>query len=386
MKIAFLTTDNRENFRRYDLTKPYFGAAPEALLQGLAKLPELEVHVVSCTQRPMQSPKNLADNIWFHSLPVRKIGWLRTAYQGCIRATRSLLRKLQPDVVHGQGTERDCAVSAVLSGFPSVITIHGNMKALEKLHQARIGSYLWLAARLENFTLRRTRGIICISDYVRNLVGKYAVPTWVVPNAIQEMFFDLQKERTSAPEKPLLINVGVISERKRQQQILTILESLRGKGLDFDVLFVGSSSKSSLYARKFDEMLAAAQRKGWGFEHIQWLDDASFCRLFDRASAMIHFSSEESFGLTFAEAIARGLYLFASDVGAARDIAAGIEHAQIFSANDWIGLEHGVREWLVSGKWKQSRSEKPPAEFTEKYHPASVAQRHVEIYQEVLQK
>jgi glycosyltransferase involved in cell wall biosynthesis len=356
------------------------------LLQGFAGLAELEIYVISCTQRPMQSPEKLADNIWFHSLHVPKIGWLRTAYQGCARATRSLLRKLQPDIVHGQGTERDCAISAVLSGFPSVITIHGNMNALEKLHRARFGSYLWLAARLENFTLSRARGIICISDYVKNLVGKYGALTWIVPNAIQRMFFEFPKGEKSAPEKPLLINVGVISERKRQQQILTVLESLREKGLDFDALFVGRSSRSSPYAKRFDEMIATAQEKQRGFEHIQSLDDTSFCQLFDRASAMIHFSSEESFGLTFAEAIARGLYLFASDVGAARDIAAGIERAQIFSANDWSALEHGVREWLSSGKWKQPRPEKPPAEFTEKYHPASVAQRHVEIYEEVLWK
>jgi len=386
LKIALLVTDNRENHRRYDLATPCFGTAPKALLEGFADLSELEIHVISCTQRWIQSPEKLADNIWFHSLHVPKIGWLRTGYQGCIRATRRLLRQLQPDLVHGQGTERDCAISAVLSGFPNVITIHGNMNALEKLHGTRIGSYLWLAARLENFTLRRTRGIICISDYVKKLVGKYNVPTWVVPNAIQRMFFDSPHGKTAPPERPLLINVGVISERKRQQQLLIILESLRHKGLDFDALFVGRSSKSSPYAKRFDEMLAVAQKKRGGFEHIQWLDDASFCRLFDRASAMIHFSSEESFGMTFAEAIARGLYLFASDVGGSREIAAGVERAQIFRADDWIGLERGVREWLASGRWKQQRPGDAPEAFTKKYHPVSVAQHHAEIYHELLRE
>ena len=56
MRIALLTTDNREHHRKYQLTQPYFGPAVEALLQGLAELPELEVHVVSCTQRPMHAP------------------------------------------------------------------------------------------------------------------------------------------------------------------------------------------------------------------------------------------------------------------------------------------------------------------------------------------
>lgn len=81
MKIALLTTDNRELDRAYAETAPRFGAAPEALLQGLATVPELEAHVISCTQQTMQSPEKLADNIWFHSLHVPKVGWMRTLYR-----------------------------------------------------------------------------------------------------------------------------------------------------------------------------------------------------------------------------------------------------------------------------------------------------------------
>ena len=72
----------------------------------------------------------------------------------------------------------------------SIVTIHGNMNAIAQLHRSRIGSFQWLAARLEDFTLPRTDGIICISDYVKNLVGRYKVKTWLLPNAIQGMFFD----------------------------------------------------------------------------------------------------------------------------------------------------------------------------------------------------
>jgi len=56
MKIALRATDNRENFHEYEKERPLFGTAPEALLQGFAKLSGAEVHVVSCTQRPMESP------------------------------------------------------------------------------------------------------------------------------------------------------------------------------------------------------------------------------------------------------------------------------------------------------------------------------------------
>ena len=237
-----------------------------------------------------------------------------------------------------------------------------------------------------DFALRRTQGIVCISDYVNALVTKYGIPAWVVSDALQKMFFDFPRDNGSTSEKPLMINVGVISERKRQHQLLQTLESLRSEGLDFDVMFVGRLDRKSPYGRTFDEMLASVRAKHVGFEHVEFLDDTSFCRLFDRASAMIHFSSEESFGLTFAESIARGLYLFASDVGAVRDIITGVKRAQVFGVDDWEGMKRAVREWIVSNQWRQPRPEKPPSEFIQKYHPVSVAQRHIEIYQEILRR
>src|SRR4051812_34158747 len=115
MKVAIFTTDNRENFRNYSGPAPYFCTAPEALLQGFAALPELEGHVISFAPKPKKSPAKLAENIWFHGLDGPKPRWLRPSYQGCIRAVRRKLKVIKPDIVPGEGTERDCAVSAVFS-------------------------------------------------------------------------------------------------------------------------------------------------------------------------------------------------------------------------------------------------------------------------------
>ena len=190
MRVAILTTDNREPFKQYEKSEPWFGTAPEALIQGFGSLPDaVEIHVVSCIQQPVSAPAKLANNIWFHSLHVPKIGWLRTGYQGCIRAVRKKLRELEPDLVHAQGTERECAISAVLSGFPNVLTIHGNMRAVARAVGARPGSFFWLTAKLETFTLRRTGGVFCNSAYTEKLVAAPAVPTWRVPNALRSDFF-----------------------------------------------------------------------------------------------------------------------------------------------------------------------------------------------------
>src|ERR1035441_7500483 len=170
MRIAVITTDNRDERKTYDAVAPLFGPAPEALLQGLALLPEVEVHVIVCARAPMQCPEKLAPNMFFHCLLVPKIGWMRTLFQGCIRAVRRKLKELQPEIVHGQGTEGHYALSAVFSGFPNVITIHGNMRSLSELLKQRPFSYNWLAGRLEDFTLKRTAGVFCNSAYTEQLV------------------------------------------------------------------------------------------------------------------------------------------------------------------------------------------------------------------------
>ena len=98
MKIALLTTDNREPYKDYSSTVPRFGTAPAALLQGFERMPGIEVHVVSCLQEPVKSPEKIGSNIYYHGLHVPKLGWMRTLYQGCVRATRNKLQEIQPDI------------------------------------------------------------------------------------------------------------------------------------------------------------------------------------------------------------------------------------------------------------------------------------------------
>jgi glycosyltransferase involved in cell wall biosynthesis len=380
MKIALLTTDNREHDRDYAAPEPRFGAAPAALLQGFAQLPDMEVHVVSCVQQPVNSPEKIAPNIFYHGLHVPKSGWMRTLYQGCIRATRKKLREIRPDIVHGQGTERDCAVRAVLSGFPNVLTIHGNMAELARLFRARIGSFHWLAARLENFALRRTVGVFCNSAYTENLVRPRARKTWRVPNALRREFFETPPEAQN-DSRCVLLNVGVVSQRKRQLELLEVARNLHRQGLKFEFHFIGLADPSEPYAAEFLEKikpLAAAGCARWTGE----LPVDQIIRQFDSAGAMVHFPSEEAFGLVAAEAMARGLKFFGACTGGIADIAGDIPEAGLFDGGDWPGLTAALGGWIKNGG---ARSAGAAALMRERYHPDVIARRHLEIYQEVLE-
>lgn len=379
MKLALLSTDNREPHRHYEVDRPIIPTPQEALLQGLANRKDIEIHFISCLQRSVTSPERLADNVFFHSLHVPKFGWLRTGYQGCIRAVRKKLKEIQPDIVHGQGTERDCAISAVLSGFPNVLTIHGNMQAIADIYGARCGSFYWLAGKLETFALRRTGGVFCNSAYTESCVAPRAKKTWGVPNALRLDFLNQTQVRPAAGP-PILLNIGSTLAYKQQLEILNVAGGLWRQGLKFELHFVGDRALHTEYGTAFAQQLAVAERAGYA-RHLGKLDTAQLITALDAASALIHFPTEEAFGLVVAEALARNLKLFGAATGGVVDIASGVDGAELFPAGDFSGLENAVARWLNNGC-------PPPLAaaqiMRERYHPEVIARRHLEIYREVL--
>jgi len=381
IRVALLSSDSREVTREYSSPMPAFGTAPEALIEGFSLLPdEVEVHVVSCLQKkPAPSPSKLGPNIYYHSLHVPNIGWLKTGYQGCIRATRHRLHSIKPDLVHGQGTERDCAMCAAFSGFPNVLTIHGVMRAIFQVTRSRSFSYYWFARHLESIALRRTQGVIAISPYVDALVSPLCRQTWFIPNALKLFFFEPVTKQPRRPGPTRLVNVGVISRRKRQVELLEHLLALR-REVPFEFTFIGKTTLGNSYAKRFQELIQAADTTYGGFKHREYLPDEAFRDLYDDADAMIHFSTEESFGLTFAEALARNLTLFASDVGAIRQIAEGVPLCRVFDVDDFRGLIASLGNWIKNRSNTDLRDKSPNAVIASRYHPRVIAKHHLEVY------
>jgi glycosyltransferase involved in cell wall biosynthesis len=379
IKLALLTTDNREQRKRYDLEEPFFDAAQTALMEGFRGLSEkIVVHVISCSKRAMNGPSKLADNVYFHQLVVPHPGWGRSAFAGCALAVRRLLKEIKPDIVHGQGTERDCAISAVYSGFPNVITIHGNMQRIHRMNLLGSRSYYWLASKLETHALRRTAGVFCNSNHTRHLVEGRTRKTWLVPNPLRQSFLDSGASQNRRNQIPVFLVIGVVTRLKRPLEILQSLQRLFDAGKRFQVRFVGALSTDRSYSNQFMEHVERAKEQGFA-EFSGTLDEAALRRAMDEADALIHFPQEEAFGLVVAEALARDLKVFAARIGGIPDILEGTDGSEMFE--DFSMLEQGIARWIDKGCPRPSGN---PALMRERYAPEVIARRHLGIYREVL--
>jgi glycosyltransferase involved in cell wall biosynthesis len=377
MRIALITTDNREPLREYDKAIPWFGTAPEALLQGMAQMPDIEVHVLGCTQRPMvSSPQKLAQNIWFHSLVVPKIGWLRTAYQGCVRAVRQKLRDLKPNIVHGQGTERECSISAIFSGFPNVVTIHGNMRLIAAVNRARPFTFEWLQARLESFTLPRTGGVVCITRYTENAVKDLVTATWVVPNAVDASFFEV---RPNPAPVPTLLCVGVISPRKNQNLLIQALDEVAARQ-PIRVRFLGAGVENSPYMLEFRKLLST---RPW-CQHMGLTGREALKQELSAATMLVLPSLEDNCPMVVLEAMAAGVPVLAANVGGVPELVTPDRTGLLCNPADPASIRRGVETLLKDADLRKQLAALAKPEARDRFHPLVIARRHVEIYREVL--
>jgi glycosyltransferase involved in cell wall biosynthesis len=376
MKIAILSADDRESFRKYDLKSPIIPVPQKALLSAFADTPHLEVHYVSCAQVRMESPSLLASNIFFHSLYVPKIGWLRSGYAGCIAAVRRKLRDIQPDLVHAQGTERDCAMSALAFSGPKVLTIHGNIRRVALVLKAAPFSYWWLQARLENLVISKFDGVICLSHHARTQVARRARTTWIVPNPVDPAFLEIQL----APTLPArILCLATISPLKNQLGLISVLERYPFQ-YPFELYFFGGLDRASNYGRDF---LQAVSRNPHFF-YGGLLDRSGLQNELSKAYALILPTFEENCPLVVLEAQAAGVPVIASNVGGVPDLIQDGVTGLLTDPAQPETMPRALQRLLENPRLSKSLAAEGRKQALARFHPRVIAEKHIEIYREVI--
>lgn len=380
IKVAYIVPDNRDELRKITTPgpTPLFGPSSQALIDGFHLRPDdVELHVISCWHHPMAAPRQLAPNIFFHGLHVPTVGW-QAFYVGCVLAIRRRLALIGPDLVHGRGTERYCGLAAAFSGYANVTSIMGNMRAVARALDAHWNSFHAWTARLESIALRKTGGVICNSAYTEQQVAPIARRTWRIPNALRLAFFETPPPSRITHIPPRLINVGSIVPYKRQVELMKWARDLHQRGVAFQLDFIGDADESD-YARAFLHAIAelpadAPIRFSRRDKNSSIIDDL------DHADGLIHVSTEESFGLVVAEALARNCRVFATTSGGVSDIMSGMTMAQRFATDDWAELAEAVAQWASTPPQPADSSMAIRARF----HPAVIADAHLALYRLII--
>lgn len=375
LRVAMIIPDNRDERREYQRTEPEFGPAPAALLQGLQGRTDLELHVLSVTRRPMTAPEKLGERVYYHLLPAGRWAGLSGLYWPAVRTLRRCIGRLQPDVVHGQGTERYCALAAVFSGRPHLFTIHGNMRAIARLHRARPFTYLWIASQLELLAVRRAEGVLCLTRHSLREVAGLARKTWVLPNAVAPVFFEVKR----VPEaRPWLVCPANIVALKNHLRLMEALAPL-APPYSLTLVFAGAGDSRDPYFKEFQARVA---QNPWCRYEGFW-SRRQLLEGLGRATMVVLPSLEDNCPMAILEAMAAGVPVAAARVGGIPDLIEDAVSGVLFNPLDAGHIRRRVQEMLDRPAWREQLATAARRRAETVHTPAAVAEGHAAIYREV---
>jgi TonB family protein len=163
-----------------------------------------------------------------------------------------MIAKIQPDIIHAQGTERWCASTVALLPYPKVITIHGFLRMIDPLMKMRPRAYWKTQTILERFSIPRYDGVVSITSYTASNVRDLTPKTWIIPNATEEKYFSIPWKPV---QPPILLYVGVIQERKNQVGFIDAVAPLAQQH-SFRVRICGNIDPADPYTQELMERIS----------------------------------------------------------------------------------------------------------------------------------
>jgi glycosyltransferase involved in cell wall biosynthesis len=384
MKVAIAVVDANDladaPLRAPDLPSPQVHPTVQALFDGLSLQPDIECHVVYGRAAPGALEQRRQGSVIYTGVPYRRAPGMGGALLGRFFALRKYIRQLQPDLVHGQGTERESALVAAFSGFPSIVTLHGNFRELRKVYAARPFSYYWLAAHLETIALRRVDAIICISKYVEEITRGFKAEKFLIPDAVQEKFLAIERP-ARRPGRKRVGCMGIIDRRKNTRFILQACEKLWQKDIDFELHVYGTPGRGQDYFDSFIHALRPWVEKGLAVYNGFVRDPVAAVAGMD---VMVSASLEESFGMNILESMSAGTPAVAPSIGGIRDILVDGETGLFYRSGDCADCSLQLERLLTDEKLWQSLSQAGRKRAGEKFAQEMVAARTVQAYQKIV--
>ncbi len=258
--------------------------------------------------------------------------------------------------------------------MPKLLTIHGHMARIAEILDAKPFSYYWLVKQLEALAVRRANGVVAITNYTRERLKDKARQTWVVPNAVDASFFEVN----AAGHGKTALCVASLSAWKRQLELIEALDSLPANMRpQLTLLGIGADSE---YGAKVVE---AVEKRPW-CNHPGPVSRDGLKDWLKKAGLLILPSTEDNCPMVVLEAMAAGVPVAASRIGGIPDLIDDGRTGFLFDPLDAGSIRQAVSRWAESPEMTAALAETAKREALARFHPRVVAARHLEIYREVV--
>lgn len=324
---------------------------------------------------------DLGERLRLHVLGVPKFSGMPVGFVPRIRLLHRYLERLQPDIVHGQGTEREFGMAAVTSRRPNVLTVHGILHQIHRVTKPRWDSPEHIGRWVERIALSKARHVIAISPYVqRTLSSAQPRNFYSIPNAVSPAFFGVEKDQSGGT----VVFSALIAPHKGLWDFLQMARRLRDAGITPSFRVVGKSSLAGAeyFARCADFATTTLANQ---VEFAGWTAQGVLAETLREACCLVHPSYCENFPMVIAEAMATGTPVVAYAVGGIPDFIENGVNGFLVPPGDIDLLAQRVAT-LVSDPGLARAFGERARKTALNFRPKVVADKTLRVYEGILQQ
>jgi glycosyltransferase involved in cell wall biosynthesis len=255
--------------------------------------------------------------------------------------------------------KEDCSVLFIPGGryfgtFSPLVTMSQNLLPFEwrevwRYGLSKITMKFFILRLLQSYTLKRTDGIIYLTNYAKNKVEKVLAMTCnnsiVINHGIADKFLNAPKNyrKLNLSETIKVVYVSNIDLYKHQSKVVEAIYLLRSKGYLLKIDFIGPSTPPGL--AELDKALVKFDKKG------QWATNrgkVSYEEISDeylKSDLGVFASSCETFGMILLEKMAIGLPVACSDKSSMPEILQ--DGGLYFDPEDPKSIANTIEQYLL---------------------------------------
>lgn len=298
---------------------------------------------------------------------------------------------LKPDICHIHGTNlfawlMFCGLKK--ENLSVLVTIHG-LICVEKLNQLmgcfsllRLAQYLYQGVVEKKF-LRQLPVAVVDTEYVNQMISKYPIgrkpEMHVIPQGISEDFFALNCSK----ESRVLLSVGAIGGRKGHLLTLEAFEGLRREGVEAELIVVGTVAEQSYYEKLLKSVSESDYKDS--IRIMTNIPKQQLLELYEKAHVFVLHSEEESQGIVFAEAMATGMPIVATQVGGIPWVVRDGRNGLLSEYGNVDAFTDNIQKLMTDTSLWQSMSD-TSLKVAESYHWYIIKDSIIELYHSICRK
>jgi glycosyltransferase involved in cell wall biosynthesis len=388
MKIAWLCTYPPENLAKIPVSHRKKRIHPATWVVNLAqalveRYSELELHIITETPLISRSFSSWEKGMTFHVLrdesavPFMHRGWppylplhLLSRYRLSQRKMISVLRKINPDVVHAHGTEMAYALAAVNSGFPNIISIQGLMHKLAE-HYPDNRTFR-LRVPMEREVLEKGRFFISKTPFAREFIEEMnpAARIFDIENTMHPAFFEVKPDYRLHRR---LLFIGTMVEAKGVRELFEAVSRI-----DSVTLVVVGQEKGGL---------AEELRNRYAHLNVEWkgfLSSEQIAEEMNRVDMLVLPSYMDTSPNVVSEAMCAGLPVVATRVGGIPNMIEDGRTGLLVPAKEVEPLAIAINSLLNDTALKERLGRSAREEAVNRFSPKTAASKVRQAYETVI--